>query len=125
MSSPSEASGFQQKEKIISAFRQLKPAKPGAKFKFAVESLTPPMEKTKPSIQLYQNVKKIAAGLEMGLEEGKTGGGSDASIASSMGVPTLDGLGPDGDGIHAEHEHLLLPSLVQRTALLMEVLRQL
>jgi len=40
-------------------------------------------------------------------------------------VATLDGLGPDGDGIHAEKEHLLLSSLVQRTALLTELLRQL
>jgi glutamate carboxypeptidase len=114
-----------QQEKIIRAFRQLKPVTLGAKIKFAVESLTPPMEKTRPSAQLLLEVKKIAASLDILLEEGKTGGGSDASIASSLGVPTLDGLGPDGDGIHAENEHLLLPSLIQRTALLTEILRQL
>jgi glutamate carboxypeptidase len=42
-----------------------------------------------------------------------------------MGVATLDGLGPDGAGIHAENEHLLLPSLIERTALLTELLCQL
>jgi glutamate carboxypeptidase len=42
-----------------------------------------------------------------------------------MGIPTLDGLGPDGDGIHAENEHLLLSSLIERTALLTEILIQL
>jgi glutamate carboxypeptidase len=63
--------------------------------------------------------------MEIDLTEGRTGGGSDASIASSMGVATLDGLGPDGDGIHAENEHLLLSSLVQRTALLTELLLRL
>lgn len=114
-----------QQEKIISTSKQLKPTNPGAKIKFSVESLTPPMEKTKPSAQLLLEVKKIASSLEMALEDGKTGGGSDASIASSIGVPTLDGLGPDGEGIHAENEHLLLPSLIQRTALLTEILRQL
>jgi glutamate carboxypeptidase len=114
-----------QQEKIIRAFKQLKPGTAGAKIKFAVESLTPPMEKTRPSAQLLLEVKKIAASLDIVLEDGKTGGGSDASIASSLGVPTLDGLGPDGDGIHAENEHLLLPSLIQRTALLTEILRQL
>ena len=56
------------------------------------------------------------------LEAGKTGGGSDASIASNIGVATIDGLGPDGDGIHAEHEHLLLPTLIERTAFLTELL---
>jgi len=114
-----------QKEKIIAAFKHLKGARPGAKFRYGIESLTPPMEKTKASAQLFQLVKKAASRLEIPLDEGKTGGGSDASIASSLGVPTLDGLGPDGDGIHAEHEHLLLPSLVQRTALLTEMLLQL
>jgi glutamate carboxypeptidase len=63
--------------------------------------------------------------MDMTLKAGKTGGGSDASIAAGMGIPTLDGLGPDGDGLHAEHEHLLLPSLVERTALLTELLKTL
>ena len=114
-----------QKDRIVSAFKHLNPNRPGAKFKFEIESLTPPMEKTTASIQLFQQAKKIAAAMEISLAEGRTGGGSDASIASGLGVATLDGLGPDGDGIHAEKEHLLLSSLVQRTALLTELLRQL
>jgi glutamate carboxypeptidase len=114
-----------QKDRIVGAFKHLKTAKPGAKFKFMIESLTPPMEKTKASVRLFRQAKEIAAVMEINLAEGRTGGGSDASIASSMGVATLDGLGPDGDGIHAENEHLLLSSLVQRTALLTELLRQL
>jgi len=32
-------------------------------------------------------------------------------------VPTLDGLGADGDGAHAESEHVLLSSLPERAAL--------
>jgi glutamate carboxypeptidase len=39
-----------------------------------------------------------------------------------MGIPTVDGLGPDGVGIHAENEHLILPSLIKRAALLTELL---
>jgi glutamate carboxypeptidase len=114
-----------QKERILKALKRMTPDRPGAKLKFFVESLTPPMERTKASIQLFKKAQKTAAAMGLGLAEGRSGGGSDASIASSMGVSTLDGLGPDGDGIHAENEHLLLPSLVQRTALLMEFLRQL
>ena len=34
-----------------------------------------------------------------------TGGGSDANFTSAMGVPTLDGLGADGDSAHTLHEH--------------------
>jgi glutamate carboxypeptidase len=104
----------------------MEPALPGAKIHFSVESSTPPMEKTEPSSALLFKIREIAqAKFKITLESGKTGGGSDASIASSLGIPTVDGLGPDGEGIHAENEHLLLPSLVLRTALLTELLLQL
>ncbi|MFB0565135.1 MAG: M20/M25/M40 family metallo-hydrolase, partial [Candidatus Aminicenantaceae bacterium] len=114
-----------QKEKIIFFFKQLKPQLKGARIKFFEESFTPPMEKTRASLNLFSRIQKIAASLNMSLEGGKTGGGSDASIAASMGIPTVDGIGPDGEGIHAENEHLILSSLVGRTALLTEILRQL
>jgi glutamate carboxypeptidase len=114
-----------QKERIIRNFKNLSPVLRGAKLKFSVESLTPPMEKTKPSTNLLLDAKNIAMGLDMTLETGRTGGGSDASIASGLGIATLDGLGPDGEGIHSENEHVLLSSLVRRAALLTEMLRQL
>jgi glutamate carboxypeptidase len=114
-----------QKEKVHRFFKNLTPTLRGARIKFATESLTPPMEKTKQSAKLLLDVRNIASGLGMTLETGRTGGGSDASIASGLGIATLDGLGPDGDGIHAENEHVLLPSLVRRAALLTELLRQL
>jgi len=114
-----------QKDKVIGFFRKLAPTLPHSRVKFSVDSLTPPMEKTKASARLFQEAKEIGAGLGLALEGGKTGGGSDASIAAGLGLATLDGLGPDGDGLHAEHEHLLLPSLPQRAALLVSLLRQL
>jgi glutamate carboxypeptidase len=114
------------KQKILDAIKQLKPIRPGAKIRYTIESSTPPMEKTEASMRLFSQIKEIAEGsFKMPLEAGKTGGGSDASIASSLGIPTIDGLGPDGEGIHAENEHLVLPSLIQRTALLTELLSQL
>ncbi len=114
-----------QKQQIVGFLKQLKPVRKSAKLKFSQESLTPPMERTLASSKLLAQVRQIASSLNMKLEAGKTGGGSDASIASSLGIPTMDGLGPDGEGIHAENEHLLLPSLVERTALLTEILIQL
>ena len=114
-----------QKEKILNFFKKMTPHIRGAKVKSSVESLTPPMEKTKASTALLSEVRKTALDLGITLGAGKTGGGSDASIAAGLGVATIDGLGPDGDGIHAENEHLLLPSYVQRAALLVELLRRL
>lgn len=114
-----------QKDKVIGFFRKLTPTLPHSRIKFSLDSLTPPLEKTKASARLFQVAKEIGAGLGLELEGGKTGGGSDASIAAGLGIATLDGLGPDGDGLHAEHEHLLLPSLPERAALLVSLLRQL
>jgi len=110
------------KERVRTHFRKMTPILRGAKVKTAVESVTPPMEKTRASAELFAKAVDIGAALGISLQGGKTGGGSDASIASGMGIPTLDGLGPDGNGIHAENEHLLLPSFIERTALITELL---
>ena len=113
------------RDRVLKILRESVPALGGARLKVSVESTTPPMEKTKASEKLFVRAQEIAAGMGLSLKGGKTGGGSDASIAAGMGIPTLDGLGPDGDGIHAEHEHLLLSSFVERTALLTELLKHL
>lgn len=111
-----------QKQKILDFFKQLTPCLEGARIKFSIETFTPPMEKTDVSLKLFRKIRKIGYSLNMALEGGRTGGGSDASIAANMGIPTVDGLGPDGVGIHAENEHLILPSLIKRAALLTELL---
>jgi glutamate carboxypeptidase len=113
------------RDRILKILRESVPTLRGARLKVTVESTTPPMEKTKASEKLFVRAREIAAGMGLALKGGKTGGGSDASIAAGLGIPTLDGLGPDGDGIHAEHEHLLVPSFVERTALLTELLKDL
>jgi glutamate carboxypeptidase len=113
------------REKIARALKELKPALRGIRLKCTFESTTPPMEQTKASRRLFEEAGEIAASIGLSLKGGKTGGGSDASIAAGLGIPALDGLGPDGDGIHAEHEHLLLSSFVERTALLTRLLTSL
>lgn len=113
------------RERVLRILRESVPTFRGARLKVSVESTTPPMERTKASDRLFARAQEIAGTLGLSLKGGKTGGGSDASIAAGQGIPTLDGLGPEGDGLHAEHEHLLLPSLVERAALLTELLKSL
>ncbi|MGZ5452709.1 MAG: M20 family metallopeptidase [Candidatus Aminicenantales bacterium] len=113
------------RDRVLKILRESAPALRGARIRITVESTTPPMEKTKASGKVFAQAQEIAAGMGLTLKAGKTGGGSDASIAAGMGIPTLDGLGPDGDGLHAENEHLLVPSLIERTALLTELLKKL
>jgi glutamate carboxypeptidase len=40
-------------------------------------------------------------------------------------VPVLDGLGIEGDGAHAEHEHIVVEDIARRGALLAGLLASL
>ena len=62
--------------------------------------------------------KKLQPGSAVDLAEGGTGGGSDGNFTAALGVPTLDGLGPKGDGAHALHEHVVIDDLAWRVAFL-------
>ena len=42
---------------------------------------------------------------------------------AAMGVPTLDGLGVDGAGAHAEHEHIVIDDIPRRAALLTRLMQ--
>jgi glutamate carboxypeptidase len=55
----------------------------------------------------------------------RVGGGSDGTFTVAMGIPTLDGLGVDGDGAHTNHEYMLFSSIEPRTRLLQGLMEQL
>jgi glutamate carboxypeptidase len=77
-----------------------------------------PLERTDDVVKLFRHAKEIAAELGFELGECSVGGASDGNFAAAMNVPVLDGLGVDGDGAHAAHEHILLSDLTRRTTLL-------
>jgi len=85
----------------------------------------PPMERTSATAGLAARAKEIGRTLGLELHEGAAGGGSDGNYTAALGVPTLDGLGPVGDGAHAEHEHVVIESLAERAALLAALLCEL
>lgn len=78
----------------------------------------PPLERTAAVAELYAKAKTIARDLGWRLGEAAVGGGSDGNFTGALGIPTLDGLGGVGDGAHAPHEHILIPELPRRAALL-------
>ncbi|MEQ9121921.1 MAG: M20/M25/M40 family metallo-hydrolase, partial [Alphaproteobacteria bacterium] len=79
----------------------------------------PPMERTAAVSALFDHARELAEGLGFALETvPRTGGGSDGNFTAALGVPTLDGLGIDGDGAHTLGEHILISSIKPRTALL-------
>ncbi|HEY7626757.1 MAG TPA: M20/M25/M40 family metallo-hydrolase, partial [Ilumatobacteraceae bacterium] len=53
------------------------------------------------------------------------GGGSDGNFTAAVGVPTLDGLGAVGGGAHADHEHVLVDTMVDRARLVAAIVGEL
>ncbi len=76
----------------------------------------PPMERSAGTRRLFQTARKLAAELGVNLEESASGGGSDGNFTAALGIPTLDGLGPVGEGAHAPHESILTDRIADRTA---------
>jgi glutamate carboxypeptidase len=77
----------------------------------------PPFEKNAGIGKLLEHARLQARELGFELIDTATGGGSDGNFTAHK-VPTLDGLGVDGNGAHTHEEHLLISSIVPRTLLL-------
>ncbi len=86
----------------------------------------PPYEKSAGVAKLYERARSLAG--QLGFELGEvplTGGGSDGNFTAALGVPTLDGLGIDGDGAHTLHEYGLVSSIEPRRRLMVRLLETL
>ena len=112
-------------QRIDRVMRSLRPHLKGATIEVSGGFSRPPMERTAGVARLYETAQAAAADLGQEIGEGATGGGSDGNFCAALGVPTLDGLGAVGDGAHAIHEHVLVPALVPRAALLARIIERL
>lgn len=75
----------------------------------------PAMPRTAATVALLEQCQGFAQQAGWSLQEApRTGGASDANFTAALGVPTLDGLGADGDGAHTLHEHILISTLARR-----------
>lgn len=93
---------------------------------FDVELSTgrPAMVRTEASEKLLQIAKESAKAHGLSLSGIARGGGSDASFASEMGIPVLDGLGAEGDGSHTVDEFVVWDTLYQRLMTCADLIRQ-
>ncbi len=84
----------------------------------------PPFEQTPASADLFEHARRLAAEIGFDLVGEASGGGSDGNFVAHR-VPTLDGLGADGDGAHTLQEHILISSLVPRMLLMRRLMETL
>jgi glutamate carboxypeptidase len=104
-------------ERIDARVRAIPPTLDGARISVTGGIDAPPLESSM-SAGLFALARDLApaAGLES-IRGVAVGGGSDGNLTAALGVPTLDGLGATGDGVHADHEHVIVADLPARTAL--------
>ncbi|MDJ0938461.1 MAG: M20 family metallopeptidase [Woeseiaceae bacterium] len=104
-------------EAIEKAIHGIEPITPGVRLNIEGAIGRPSMEATPRNQALWEQAQSIGKTLGLALESARAGGGSDGNTTSQY-TATLDGLGPVGDGAHAEHEHLYIDKTLERTALL-------
>ncbi len=75
------------------------------------------MEATPRNLELWQLAHELGQELGLELHSARAGGGSDGNTTTQY-TATLDGLGPVGDGAHAQHEFLYIDKTLERAALL-------
>ena len=112
-------------DRLDAQVRKLVPTIPGVTLDLEGGLHYPPLERNALVLGVFEKARAAATDLGLDLKEVSTGGASEASFAAALGIPTLDGLGTDGDGAHAEHEHVLLSSLPNRAALVAGLIERL
>jgi len=104
-------------ERVDAAIRALRPVTAGTTLSVEGGLGRPPLEPTPRNTTLFQTARVLGSRVDLALEGGLAGGGSDGSTSSQY-TATLDGLGPVGDGAHAAHEYLEIGPTLDRAALL-------
>jgi glutamate carboxypeptidase len=106
-------------EEMDARFRALRSPDPDVEIKVTGGLNRPPYERGPHIDLLFDKAAAVARTLGIALESSpRTGGGSDGNFTAAMGLPTLDGLGVDGDGAHTHDEHLLVSSVEPGTRLM-------
>jgi glutamate carboxypeptidase len=113
-------------ELVLSKIRALQPVGPDTTLAVYAELNRPPMVRTEAVARMLARAKAWASEAGFALDEAPmTGGGSDANFTSALGVPTLDGIGADGDGAHTLNEFVVISTLPARLGFWHRLLAQL
>jgi glutamate carboxypeptidase len=83
-----------------------------------VDSYRPPKPFNPPTQQLFNSLKTV----DPTLKWSPSGGVCDGNILASVGLPTIDTFGPIGNHIHTHNEYVDLPSIKEKTKLLVKFL---
>lgn len=116
----------QKAQQLAQQVAALKAVNPDVKLEVDFALNRPAMPRTEATATLLAQCQQYAkqAGFEL-KEAPMTGGASDANFTAALGVPTLDGIGADGNGAHTLNEYILTSTLAQRRQFWLHTLAQL
>jgi glutamate carboxypeptidase len=107
-----------EKQRVESLMAGLAPVDPEARIEVIGGIGRPPMPESA-SATLFP----LAQAAMPGIDGVAVGGASDGNFTAAIGIPTLDGLGAVGGGAHADHEFVLVDTMVARVELITGILR--
>ncbi|WP_158743717.1 M20/M25/M40 family metallo-hydrolase [Acidisphaera sp. L21] len=102
----------------VSAMLALAGSPGGASFAVTRGVTRPVWEPSEATLHMVDTARGIAAEMGYALTHQSAGGGSDGNFSGAMGIPTLDGLGVRGDGVHTLGEYIVVDSLAQSARLI-------
>ena len=109
-------------EEMCARIRELTPRGPDTAIEVRGGMNRPGYRKDEGIRALFEHARALAAEIGFELADTGSGGVSDGNFSAALGIPTLDGLGVDGQGAHSDHEQLYYSSLAPRTALWVRLL---
>lgn len=111
-------------EEIFARVRALKPYDPDVTIEITSEMGRPGYERSPEIEALFQHARKLAEEIGFVLEGINGPIGGDANFSAQF-APTLDGMGPDGEGAHSHQEQIYISSLAPRATLLLRLFQTL
>lgn len=98
------------------------PSLEGISIKLDRDAYKPAFTPDAESEKLMALIEKSGKDMGLDITWQAVGGGSDANLTGALGIPTVDGLGPIGGGMHSRNEFLVLNSVGERLNLLRNIL---
>jgi glutamate carboxypeptidase len=102
-------------QRLREAAERASAAVPGTRLELSGGVNRDPLERSPANVALMEAYAHAARAAGLGaIEAPLIGGASDASTSASMGIASIDGLGPRGKGFHTVEEHIEVETLVPK-----------
>ena len=99
-----------------------KPSLEGISINLIRKAYKPAFTPNEASEKLMGLIEEAGKAVDLPITWQAVGGGSDANLTGSLGVPTIDGLGPIGGAMHSRNEFMVIDSIAPRLELLRNVI---